>query len=90
VVPWKYGFKSAKSLVRIRLVAKQPQTAWHKAAPTEYGFYSNVNPSVDHPRWSQATERRIGEFLRRKTLLFNGYADQVASLYTGMDLRKNF
>jgi sulfoxide reductase catalytic subunit YedY len=90
VVPWKYGFKSAKSIVRIRLVAKQPQTAWNKAAPNEYGFYSNVNPSVDHPRWSQATERRIGEFLRRKTLLFNGYADQVASLYSGMDLRKNF
>jgi sulfoxide reductase catalytic subunit YedY len=90
VVPWKYGFKSAKSLVRIRLVAKQPQTAWHKAAPTEYGFYSNVNPTVDHPRWSQATERRIGEFLRRKTLMFNGYAEQVAALYTGMDLRKNF
>jgi methionine sulfoxide reductase catalytic subunit len=90
VVPWKYGFKSAKSLVRIRLVAKQPQTAWNKAAPQEYGFYSNVNPTVDHPRWSQATERRIGEFLRRKTLMFNGYADQVASLYSGMDLRKDY
>lgn len=90
VVPWKYGFKSAKSLVRIRLVGKQPQTAWNKAAPQEYGFYSNVNPTVDHPRWSQATERRIGEFMRRKTLMFNGYADQVASLYTGMDLRKEY
>jgi methionine sulfoxide reductase catalytic subunit len=90
VVPWKYGFKSAKSIVRIRLVAKQPQTAWNKAAPQEYGFYSNVNPTVDHPRWSQATERRIGEFMRRKTLMFNGYADQVASLYTGMDLRKEY
>jgi len=87
VVPWKYGFKSAKSLVRIRLVSQQPATAWEKAAPQEYGFYSNVNPEVDHPRWSQATERRIGEFRRRKTLMFNGYADQVASLYTGMDLR---
>jgi len=88
VVPWKYGFKSAKSLVRIRLVAERPKTAWEKAAPQEYGFYSNVNPAVDHPRWSQATERRIGEFRRRKTLPFNGYADQVASLYSGMDLRK--
>jgi sulfoxide reductase catalytic subunit YedY len=90
VVPWKYGFKSAKSIVRIRLVGEQPKTAWEKAAPNEYGFYSNVNPSVDHPRWSQATERRIGEFLRRNTPMFNGYADQVASLYTGMDLRKNY
>ena len=90
VVPWKYGFKSAKSIVRIRLVAKEPQTAWNKAAPQEYGFYSNVNPTVDHPRWSQATERRIGEFMRRKTLMFNGYADQVASLYAGMDLRKDY
>ncbi|MBI4638106.1 MAG: protein-methionine-sulfoxide reductase catalytic subunit MsrP [Candidatus Rokubacteria bacterium] len=90
VVPWKYGFKSAKSLVRIRLVAEQPRTAWEKAAPHEYGFYSNVNPAVDHPRWSQATERRIGEFRRRPTLLFNGYADQVASLYAGMDLKKHF
>src|SRR5262245_54391868 len=88
VVPWKYGFKSIKSLVRIRLVSEQPKTTWEKAAPQEYGFYSNVNPSVDHPRWSQATERRIGEFRRRKTLPFNGYGDQVASLYTGMDLRK--
>ncbi len=90
VVPWKYGFKSAKSIVRIRFVSEQPKTAWEKAAPREYGFYSNVNPTVDHPRWSQATERRIGEFRRRKTLMFNGYADQVASLYSGMDLRKNY
>jgi sulfoxide reductase catalytic subunit YedY len=90
VVPWKYGFKSAKSIVRIRLVSQQPKTAWEKAQPREYGFYSNVNPEVDHPRWSQATERRIGEFLRRKTLMFNGYADQVASLYAGMDLRKYY
>jgi sulfoxide reductase catalytic subunit YedY len=90
VVPWKYGFKSAKSIVRIRFVSEQPKTAWEKAAPHEYGFYSNVNPTVDHPRWSQATERRIGEFRRRKTLMFNGYADQVAPLYAGMDLRKQF
>jgi len=90
VVPWKYGFKSGKSLVRIRLSEEQPKTAWEKAAPQEYGFYSNVNPTVDHPRWSQATERRIGEFMRRKTLMFNGYADQVASLYAGMDLKKNY
>ncbi len=90
VVPWKYGFKSAKSLVRIRLVPDQPKTAWEKAAPQEYGFYANVNPTVDHPRWSQATERRLGEFLRRKTLMFNGYADQVGGMYAGMDLRKNF
>ncbi|HWQ68992.1 MAG TPA: protein-methionine-sulfoxide reductase catalytic subunit MsrP [Patescibacteria group bacterium] len=90
VVPWKYGFKSAKSIVRIRFVSEQPKTAWEKAAPKEYGFYSNVNPAVDHPRWSQATERRIGEFRRRKTLMFNGYADQVAALYAGMDLRRDF
>jgi methionine sulfoxide reductase catalytic subunit len=90
VVPWKYGFKSAKSIVRISLVDKEPKTAWDTAAPQEYGFYSNVNPNVDHPRWSQATERRIGEFRRRKTLMFNGYADQVASLYAGMDLKKNY
>jgi methionine sulfoxide reductase catalytic subunit len=90
VVPWKYGFKSAKSLVRLRLTEEKPKTAWEKAAPQEYGFYSNVNPAVDHPRWSQATERRIGEFVRRKTLMFNGYADQVASLYAGMDLKKNY
>ncbi len=90
VVPWKYGFKSAKSLVRIRLVSEQPQTAWNKAASQEYGFYSNVNPDVSHPRWSQATERRIGEFRRRPTLMFNGYADQVAHLYAGMDLKKYY
>jgi sulfoxide reductase catalytic subunit YedY len=88
VIPWKYGYKSIKSIVRIRFVEKQPPTSWNIAAPDEYGFYSNVNPEVDHPRWSQARERRIGEFLKRKTLLFNGYADQVARLYTGMDLRK--
>jgi sulfoxide reductase catalytic subunit YedY len=90
VVPWKYGFKSAKSIVRIRLVSEQPKTAWEKAQPQEYGFYSNVNPTVSHPRWSQATERRIGEFRRRPTLMFNGYADQVAHLYAGMDLRKYY
>src|SRR2546430_2169416 len=90
VVPWKYGFKSAKSIVRIRLVSEQPKTAWEKAASQEYGFYSNVNPNVSHPRWSQATERRIGEFRRRPTLMFNGYADQVGSLYTGMDLKKYY
>ncbi len=88
VVPWKYGFKSAKSIVRIRLVDREPKTAWNTTAPHEYGFYSNVNPDVDHPRCSQTTERRIGEFRRRKTLMFNGYADQVAALYSGMDLRK--
>ena len=88
VIPWKYGFKSAKSLVRIRLTDTEPATAWNKAAPQEYGFYSNVNPTVDHPRWSQATERRIGEFRRRQTLMFNGYGEQVASLYAGMDLKK--
>jgi len=90
VVPWKYGFKSAKSLVRIRAVADEPKTAWNRAAPQEYGFYSNVNPAVSHPRWSQATERRIGEFRRRPTLPFNGYGDQVASLYAGMDLKKHY
>jgi methionine sulfoxide reductase catalytic subunit len=90
VVPWKYGFKSIKSIVRIRLTAKQPVSSWQTSAPQEYGFYSNVNPDVDHPRWSQARERRIGEFLKRKTLMFNGYADQVAGLYAGMDLRKNY
>ena len=90
VVPWKYGFKSAKSIVRIRFVEKPPITAWMAAAPREYGFYSNVNPQVDHPRWSQAKERRIGEFLKRDTLMFNGYGDQVASLYRGMDLKKFF
>ena len=90
VVPWKYGFKSIKSIVKIRFVEQQPVSSWMRAASNEYGFYSNVNPDVDHPRWSQRTERRIGEFLKRKTLPFNGYADQVASLYSGMDLRKNF
>ena len=90
VVPWKYGFKSIKSIVRIRLVDRQPKTAWEKSQPNEYGFYSNVNPEVDHPRWSQARERRIGEFLKRPTLMFNGYGDQVASMYAGMDLRRNF
>ena len=94
VVPWKYGFKSGKSIVKIRFVEKQPLTSWNLAAPQEYGFYSNVNPAVDHPRWSQATERRIGEdgFLqrKRKTLPFNGYAEQVAPLYAGMDLRRFF
>ncbi|MFJ4292436.1 protein-methionine-sulfoxide reductase catalytic subunit MsrP [Cupriavidus sp. NPDC089707] len=100
VLPWKYGFKSAKSIVKIRFVDKQPPTSWNLAAPQEYGFYSNVNPDVDHPRWSQATERRIGEDRgggfgalfapKRKTLPFNGYGQQVASLYQGMDLKKNF
>jgi len=90
VVPWKYGFKSAKSIVKIRLVEKPPLTSWMKAGPSEYGFYANVNPDVDHPRWSQAKERRLGEFLKRKTLPFNGYAEQVAGLYAGMDLRENF
>ena len=90
VVPWKYGFKGAKSLVKIRFVSRQPETVWTKAAPDEYGFYSNVNPDVPHKRWSQSHERRLGEFLRRKTLAFNGYGEQVASLYTGMDLRKFF
>ena len=90
VVPWKYGFKSIKSIVKLRFTDRQPATAWNKAAPDEYGFYSNVNPAVDHPRWSQATERRIGELRRRPTLPFNGYAEQVASLYTGMDLRRSF
>ena len=87
VVPWKYGFKSAKSIVTIRLTENEPATAWNKAAPQEYGFYSNVNPEVRHPRWTQATERRIGELRRRPTLMFNGYADQVAHLYQGMDLK---
>jgi methionine sulfoxide reductase catalytic subunit len=90
VVPWKYGFKSIKSIVKITLVAEQPPTTWSNETPYEYGFYSNVNPSVSHPRWSQATERRIGEFSRRKTLLFNGYAEQVAHLYQGMDLVRYF
>lgn len=90
VVPWKYGFKSGKSIVAIRFRETQPKTSWEIAGPREYGFYSNVNPKVDHPRWSQARERRIGEFRKRDTLMFNGYGDQVASLYAGMDLRKNF
>ncbi len=90
VVPWKYGFKSIKAVVKIRLQETQPATSWNSSAPNEYGFYSNVNPDVDHPRWSQARERRIGEILKRPTLPFNGYADQVAGLYKGMDLKKNF
>ena len=90
VVPWKYGFKSIKSIVKITLTESEPPTTWNIAAPNEYGFYSNVNPNVDHPRWSQATERRIGELIPRKTLMFNGYADEVASLYSGMDLKKYF
>ncbi len=93
VVPWKYGFKSIKSIVRITLSDSQPYATWHASQPNEYGFYANVNPNVDHPRWSQASERRIGAGLfagREETLMFNGYADQVASLYSGMDLKKNF
>ncbi len=89
VLPWKYGFKSGKAIVRIRFTDTQPRTTWAEMAPNEYGFYANVNPNVDHPRWSQAKERRLGEFLKRPTLMFNGY-NQVASLYSGMDLRKNF
>jgi sulfoxide reductase catalytic subunit YedY len=90
VTPWKYGFKGIKSIVKIRFTDKEPQTTWMLAGPDEYGFYSNVNPDVDHPRWSQKTERRIGEFFKRKTLPFNGYGEQVASMYSGMDLRKFF
>jgi sulfoxide reductase catalytic subunit YedY len=90
VVPWKYGFKSIKSIVKLRFIEKQPLNTWQQMLPSEYGFYANVNPEVDHPRWSQARERRIGEFRRRPTLMFNGYGDQVASLYAGMDLRRNF
>ncbi|MBF0152913.1 MAG: protein-methionine-sulfoxide reductase catalytic subunit MsrP [Magnetococcales bacterium] len=90
VVPWKYGFKSIKSIVRISLTEKQPATSWNQQAPGEYGFFANVNPDVDHPRWDQSQERRIGEFLRRKTLPFNGYGEQVASLYSGMDLKRFF
>ena len=90
VVPWKYGFKSIKSIVRIEFVDRMPPTSWSRSNPREYGFYSNVNPEVDHPRWTQSTERRIGEFRRRPTQMFNGYGDQVASLYSGMDLRKNY
>ena len=90
VVPWKYGFKGIKSIVKIRLTGKAPPTTWNLAAPSEYGFYANVNPAVDHPRWSQSTERRIGEYHRRATLPFNGYSDQVARLYSGMDLSRFF
>lgn len=90
VAPWKYGFKSIKSIVKIRFTEQPPVTTWNREAPGEYGFYANVNPDVDHPRWSQKKERRIGELFRRDTLPFNGYAEQVAGLYAGMDLRKNF
>ncbi len=90
VVPWKYGFKGVKSIVKISLTEQQPPTTWNQASPHEYGFYANVNPQVDHPRWSQASERRVGEYRRRPTLPFNGYAEQVASLYAGMDLRENY
>ncbi|HTP68289.1 MAG TPA: protein-methionine-sulfoxide reductase catalytic subunit MsrP [Dongiaceae bacterium] len=90
VIPWKYGFKGIKSIVKIKFVKGEPPSTWNRYAPSEYGFYSNVNPNVDHPRWSQATERRLGEILKRKTLMFNGYSDQVASLYTGMDLKKYY
>lgn len=90
VMPWKYGFKGGKSIVRFRFTETQPRTTWNIAAPDEYGFYANVNPTVDHPRWSQARERRVGELFKRPTLLFNGYADQVGSLYSGLDLRKNY
>ena len=90
VVPWKYGFKSIKSLVKIKLVSNQPPSTWNITNAHEYGFYSNVNPQVDHPRWSQASERRLGEVRRRPTLMFNGYGDQVAQLYAGMDLKRNF
>jgi sulfoxide reductase catalytic subunit YedY len=89
-IPWKYGFKSAKSLVKIRFTKDQPPTTWSRMAPNEYGFYANVNPKVDHPRWSQAKERRLGEFFKRDTLMFNGYGDQVASLYNGLDLKKYY
>ena len=89
-VPWKYGFKHIKSIVKVKFVERQPLNTWQESASNEYGFYANVNPTVDHPRWSQAQERRIGEFFMRKTLLFNGYGDQVAGLYSGMDLKRNF
>jgi sulfoxide reductase catalytic subunit YedY len=89
-MPWKYGFKHVKSIAKIEFVQKQPLNTWQQQAPNEYGFYANVNPQVDHPRWTQATERRIGEFLRRKTLMFNGYGEQVASLYSNLDLKRNF
>ena len=90
VVPWKYGIKCVKSIVKMRFVDHEPKTAWDKAIPEEYGFYSNVNPNKDHPRWSQAKERRIGEFFKRKTLMFNGYENEVAGLYKGMDLQKYY
>ena len=90
VVPWKYGFKCVKAIVKARFTEKQPLSTWNLASPNEYGFYSNVNPQVDHPRWSQAKERRIGELFKRKTLPFNGYAAQVASLYKGMDLKADY
>lgn len=90
IVPWKYGFKSIKSIVRIRLVEKEPLNTWQQSSPAEYGFYANVNPNVDHPRWSQARERRLGDFLKRPTLMFNGYTDEVSKLYTGMDLKRLF
>jgi len=90
VIPWKYGFKGGKSIVKIRFTERQPMNSWQLSAPHEYGFFANVNPEVDHPRWTQASERRLGEFFRRKTLMFNGYADEVASLYAGMDLRANY
>jgi methionine sulfoxide reductase catalytic subunit len=90
ILPWKYGFKSVKSIVKIRFQEKMPPTTWNRLAPNEYGFYSNVNPNVDHPRWTQSKERRLGEIFKRPTLMFNGYGDQVASLYTGMDLKRNY
>ena len=90
VIPWKYGFKGIKSIVKIKFVKGEPPTTWSRKASSEYGFYSNVHPTVDHPRWSQAKERRLGEVFRRKTLLFNGYGDQVASLYAGMNLKKDY
>jgi len=90
IIPWKYGFKGIKSIIKIKLVEKQPPTTWNMSNAQEYGFYSNVNPKVDHPRWTQAKERRLGEFFKRDTLMFNGYGDQVASLYAGMDLKKNY
>ena len=90
VVPWKYGFKSIKSIVRIDFVERQPPTSWNRSAPQEYGFYANVNPEVDHPRWSQKRERRIGDWLPRRTLPYNGYAEEVAGLYRGMNLRRYF
>jgi sulfoxide reductase catalytic subunit YedY len=90
VIPWKYGFKSIKSIVKIKFVKGEPPATWNRMAPTEYGFYSNVNPTVDHPSWSQAKERRLGEIFRRNTLMFNGYGDQVAGMYAGMNLKKNY